>query len=351
MHSSIIMHELTNWVRSGLGTTMPNPSVASALLINQNLIGIGVHYGAGFAHSEVNTLRYGHGKELGGGELYITLEPCAHTGRTPPCTDAIIQAGIKRVVYGYRDPHVLVQGKGIATLQRAGIQCIYCPVETLDHLYQPYAHWCKTGQPWVTAKLAISAEGAVAGVGGKPIAITSQLFNDWVHAQRKQSDLILATGKTILSDNPQLNARYQGECIGKPLAILDKKGTVPLNALCLERASQVLMYTACFNQAVYEKQGIECINLFSTEDKLNLSLLLKDLGKRGFHTVWVEAGPTLFMALCEQKLVNRAVLAKSSHSLGPHAKPTLAKTFDITQGSKTSQTYQMGPDKVTLVDF
>ncbi len=354
MISDSILNKITALAKKGQGFTAPNPAVAAAVVLKDSLQCMGVHYGAGFDHAEVNALRYVQHKDLSQGVLYVTLEPCCHYGRKPPCVDAIVRAGINQVVYGYRDPNPLVGGQGVAALMKAGLQCKHMPTAAIDDLYRPYTHWCLTGQPWVTAKLALSAEGAVAGARGLPVAITGDIFNRWVHEQRGHSDMILTTGKTVLQDNPILNARIAGESFAKPLAIIDRLGRTPLMAQCLQNSAETTLYTSktMKHGHCYEKQGISCIRVPETMDgQLCLSTIIQDLGRQGMHHVWVEAGPTLFMALHEHNLLKRAIVARSRRILGPEALLGLPQGFDLYRDAQCVDEQWMGEDKITIVDF
>ena len=354
MTDGFILGKIALWAKKGLGSTVPNPTVAAALTLKDSLRCVGVHYGSGFNHAEVNALQYVRNKQLSEGVLYVTLEPCCHHGRRPPCVDAIVAAGIKKVVYGFTDPHPLVAGKGIAALMESGVQCTHVPTAAIDSLYAPYAHWCITGRPWVTAKLALSAEGAVAGVNGTPVTMTGNTFNRWVHEQRWHCDGILTTGRTVLQDNPALDARLNGERLPKILAIVDRAGVTPLDALCLQRAARVNFYTShrMDRSHGYERQGVRCVTVPElVGDRLCLSAILDDLGRQGLHHVWVEAGPRLFMALHENQLLNRAIVARSPCALGPGSLLGLPQGFDVCGGAQSVERQWMGQDAVTMVNF
>jgi len=187
------------------GFCAPNPSVGAVIVSGETIISRGHHVAAGHPHAEVDAL-----KKLPtvpkDARMFVTLEPCCHYGKTPPCTNAIIEAGIKEVIYAFRDPNPIVAGKGELVLQEAGIDCRQVSHPEIDRFYQSYAYWQANKKPWVTAKLAMTLNGKIAKEKGEPIAITSPALQEVTHQLRKQADGILTTVKTILADDPQLNA-------------------------------------------------------------------------------------------------------------------------------------------------
>jgi diaminohydroxyphosphoribosylaminopyrimidine deaminase/5-amino-6-(5-phosphoribosylamino)uracil reductase len=205
------------------GFCSPNPAVGAIIVKDHKVLATGFHLGPGTHHAEVDAIKKLSPAETAGATIYISLEPCCHFGRTPPCTDALIQAGIKRVVYGYEDPNPLVKGKSQSLLQAANISCDYLPIAEIDAFYQSYSHWHLTKMPFITAKIALTLDGKMAGKLGQPIAITGPALQEFTHQSRKLSDAILTTAETILKDDPQLNIRLKNTIFTKPIYILDRQ--------------------------------------------------------------------------------------------------------------------------------
>ena len=219
------------------GFCAPNPSVGAVVVKNNQVLASGSHWQGGAAHAEVAVLQQ-LSSTAKGATLYVTLEPCCHWGKTPPCTDLIIRQQIAEVIYAMRDPNPQVSGQGERILQQAGISCQPVVVEEVTQFYQSYNHWVHSGKPWVTVKLAMSLDGKIAGEGGRPVAITGADLTTHTHQQRKRADAILTTGRTICYDNPQLNVRLVRESYGKPVYVLDRHLTLPLDAQIFDTAER-----------------------------------------------------------------------------------------------------------------
>ena len=191
------------------GKTTPNPMVGTVLVKNNLIIAEGFHSRAGGPHAEVVALRKA-GNKARGADLYVNLEPCCHVGRTPPCTDAIIQSGVSRVFAGMKDPNKLVQGKGIRVLKAAGIKVSVGMMKNdCEKLNEVFVKVMKTGVPFVTVKTAMSLDGKIATREGDSQWISGIKSRDFVHELRNQNDAILVGTNTILKDNPQLTCRLK----------------------------------------------------------------------------------------------------------------------------------------------
>lgn len=316
--------------RTRRGFCAPNPPVGALIVRDGQVIATGYHFGAGFPHAEVEALKKVDNKAPEA-TIYVSLEPCCHWGRTPPCTDALIKANVKRVIYGYRDPNPIVSGKGEAALIAAGIACEYIAVPEIDAFYQSYQHWHRTKTPFITAKIAVSLDGKIAGKQGEPIQITGQALKEFTHQQRKDSDAILTTAKTIILDNPQMNVRLQSETIAKPIYILDSELNLPLDAKLFETAKSITVFHA--KRAANERQqaltelGVRCISVEENEG-LNLNQVIEFIGKDGIHDLWVEAGGKCFAAFVNQKLVQRAFIYIAPWVMG-EGMPAFTETLDL----------------------
>lgn len=293
------------------GFCAPNPAVGAVLTLNHKIIATGYHHACGSPHAEVEALNKVNNQALGA-TLYVSLEPCCHWGRTPPCTDAIIQAGIKRVIYGYQDPNPKVGGKGAALLQANGIECEHLSLPAIDAFYESYQHWLKEKIPFVTAKIALSLNGKIAGKEGERISLTGQVLQEFTHASRKATDAILTTVRTVIQDDPQLNARCTPDIIAKPIYILDSQLQLPLTATLFKTAKSLSLFHAKTADAMRQQQltdlGVRCIAVDSNADGLDLQQVVRYIGQEGVHDLWVEAGGKCFAAFVTQKLLQRAYL-------------------------------------------
>ncbi|MES2614668.1 MAG: bifunctional diaminohydroxyphosphoribosylaminopyrimidine deaminase/5-amino-6-(5-phosphoribosylamino)uracil reductase RibD, partial [Bdellovibrionota bacterium] len=234
MHE-IFLERTLQLAESRRGFCAPNPSVGAVVVKNGKIIAEGFHWERGKPHAEIEALNK-IGDEAKGSHLYVSLEPCCHYGKTPPCTKAIIERGIAKVVYGFQDPNPIVCGKGEAQLRAAGVECQFHPTQSISHFYRSYSYWHKTKKPWVTLKIALSFDGKVSGPQGDPVQITGLECQKFTHENRKKSDAILTSAKTIICDNPQLNARIDNEINAKKVYILDRNLSLPLNAKIFKTA-------------------------------------------------------------------------------------------------------------------
>lgn len=328
------------------GFCAPNPAVG-AIIVNQtnDIIATGYHLGPGQPHAEIDALnKIKEPTDLH--TLYVTLEPCCHVGRTPPCTDAIINAGFKRVVYGFNDPNPLVSGQGARLLYAAGIDCEHISIKAIDDFYESYAYWQQTHYPFVTAKLALTLDGKIAGKHGEPVQITGSALNAKTHLFRKASDAILSTVKTIIADDPQLNARIENNTFAKPLYLLDSQLQLPLNAKIFITAKHITVFHAHdANQDkknALMKKDVRCIAVNSSDNRLDLTQVLQHIGQEGMHDLWVEAGGQCFSALIDKKLIQRAYLYLAPRWLGD-GKSAFKNDFLLPRG-KSTQWQQHGDD-------
>ncbi len=294
MHEKFLKQALTKaWC--GRGFVAPNPAVGAVAVRGETVVASAFHEGVGHDHAEKRVL-----DELACDcediTLYITLEPCNHFGRTPPCVDAIIANKVRRVVYAYQDPNPLVVSRNTPELLRAhGIEVIHYPMPEINAFYASYAHWIKTGRPWVTVKIAQSLDGKVAGKNSKRVQLSNATCDQFTQYSRQHTDVILTSTRTILIDNPYFTARYQDKVQQKPVAVIGHtKLEGDLNILSTAKA----LYT------------------YQTH---NLSDVLDSLGEAGFHDVWVEAGSQLFTALHTEKLVQTTHIYLTPKVLGQDA--------------------------------
>jgi diaminohydroxyphosphoribosylaminopyrimidine deaminase/5-amino-6-(5-phosphoribosylamino)uracil reductase len=294
------------------GFCAPNPAVGAVIVRDQKIIATGYHDGPGSAHAEVDALNKLPADAVRSATIYVTLEPCCHFGRTPPCTDALIQAGIKRIVYGFRDPNPIVAGKGEQALKNAGIDIEHISLPEIDAFYQSYQHWHQTQKPFLTAKIALSIDGKIASKSGAPIAITGAELHEYTHTRRKQSDAILTTAKTIIADDPQMNVRLGSQTIAKHLYILDSTLALQPTAKIFTTAQSVTIFHAEDASSPQKdhiiKMGVHCIPIMKTPNGLALDQVITHLGNDGKHDVWIEAGGQCFSTFIAEKLLQRAFI-------------------------------------------
>lgn len=317
MHKRFLLAALDQaWL--GRGICAPNPSVGAVAVHNEQIIAQSWHRGAGSPHAEQLLLEK-LPKNLLGVTLYVTLEPCNHWGKTPPCVDAIIQYGIERVVYAYRDPNPLIVANNTPDLlQQSGIDVLHYPLAEVDAFYQSYSYWTITKKPWVTVKMAQTMDGKIAGAQGKQVPISNASCAEFTHQKRLHSDAILTTVRTVNQDNPSLNVRLSNTSVAKPVAIIDSRGTLNPKAKLLTTAKHCHIYHD-------ENHQIDALpNCFyhsmpTNKGQLDLEAIIRHLGSLGYHDVWVEAGGKLFTALHQARLVNKTFLYIAPSILGQEA--------------------------------
>jgi diaminohydroxyphosphoribosylaminopyrimidine deaminase/5-amino-6-(5-phosphoribosylamino)uracil reductase len=328
----------------GRGQCAPNPAVGAVIVKNNQVIGRGYHHSAGKAHAEVEA--FNHCQENpSGATIYVTLEPCCHWGRTPPCTDSIIRAGIKTVYFGFFDPDPRVVNRGMQTLQAAGVDCFYLPLAEIDVFYTSYHYWQRNKLPWVTAKLALSLDGKIAGENNKRVSITGKIANEFTHLQRKRADAILTTSRTVNIDNPQLNVRIHDKIFSKKIYILDRKLEINKSSEIFKTAKDISIFHAQQITAQYANTQLHSVPL-SNENELNLQEVLKIIGSEGVHDLWVEAGGILFNALLKAQLINKVYLYVALKALGEKATSAFIEASDLFSSAKKITWNTLGRDGV-----
>ena len=328
--SSRMMSRAFELARAALGTTSPNPAVGAVIAHGSQIVGEGATQPPGGPHAEAMALRAA-GAEARGATLYVTLEPCNHTGRTPPCTDALIDAGIAAVVVAVGDPDPRVSGSGLQRLRESGIDVSLgdgAPAGAL--FYEAYSHHRRTGRPFVTAKFAASLDGRIASTSGDSRWISGPQTLRWAHQHRPHFDAILVGVETIVIDNPQLIARperWSGP-IPQPLrVVLDSRGRTPLDARVLEGqdANPTLIATtdACESswRGAMSARGVELAVLEAGPDgRVSLSALLRLLGQdRGVVNLLVEGGGEVLGSFFDQRLVNKVSAVVAPMLIGGNA--------------------------------
>lgn len=337
------------------GFCYPNPSVGSLIVDkNKNIIAEAYHRGPGLPHAEIEALTLIDFKVPADSTLYVTLEPCCHWGRTPPCVDAILQSGIKRVVYAFQDPNPSVSGKGAEILKSAGIQCDQIKLKSITQFYKSYTHWQLTKTPFVTAKIALSLNGAIANANGDPIQITGDELRKFTHQSRQFADAILTTIDTVMHDDPQLNVRLNDITLAKPIYILDSFLRLPHHAKLFKTAKSITVFHGnqinLGKRAQLISQGVRCVELKHTEDGLNLHQAVVLIGQDGIHDLWVEAGGKCFASFVYYKLLQRAYIYISLHWLND-GKMAFPMGISLGEMSQTITWRQFGNDVLCDIQF
>jgi diaminohydroxyphosphoribosylaminopyrimidine deaminase / 5-amino-6-(5-phosphoribosylamino)uracil reductase len=304
------MQRALELARQGLGFVEPNPMVGAVVVDDQGqVVGEGWHERFGGPHAEVNALASA-GEAAQGATLFVTLEPCCHFGKTPPCTQALIAAGIRRVVIGSPDPANHGNGSGADKLKDAGIEVDYECRRQADELIAPFTKLTRQGTPWVHAKWAMTLDGKVATHTGSSQWITNESSRATVHRLRGRMDAIITGIGTVLADDPLLTARPAGPRTATRV-ILDSKCRIPLTSQLVRTAGQIPTIVATTRDAPLEhisrlqQQGIEVLVLSSAvSERPSLHELLHKLGSRQMTNVLIEAGGTLMGDFFDFQLIN-----------------------------------------------
>ena len=387
MHEPFLLAALDQ-ARLGRGMCAPNPSVGAVAVHEEKIIAQSWHRGAGTPHAEQLLLEQ-LPEQCANITLYVTLEPCNHWGKTPPCVDAIIKRGFKKVVYAYRDPNpIIINNNTPRLLSEHGIDVLYFPLPAIDAFYESYRYWTLTHKPWVTVKMAQTMDGKIAGAAGERVTISNAICADFTHNQRLHSDVILTTARTVNQDNPLLNVRLSEDVVAKPVAIIDSHLKLNPEATILASAKHCHIYYDASHPLEMAHQNSTCLttnpfptsrdlsagsrNIYASLDtadkprdvggvgmgeslrtcyampardgRLDLEAVICHLGELGYHDVWVEAGAALFHSLHLARLVNRTYLYIAPTVLGDEA---VSGYHDATYFNQAPQvTWQIMGDNV-----
>ncbi len=296
------------------GRTSPNPMVGAVVVRRGKIVGEGYHSRAGHPHAEIEALRRA-GDEARSADLYVNLEPCCHFGRTPPCTDAIIQAKIKRVFVGMKDPDSQVNGKGLRLLKAKGIVIVLGVLkEESLKLNESFIKVMKTGMPFVVLKTAMSLDGKIATRSGDSRWITGKLARNHVHNIRSQVDAIMVGTETILKDNPRLTCRLGTDTVKHPVRIiLDRRNRIPLTAKVFRNSrSQQIIYVTGSDissrrlKALIDRK-VEILNGKYSKRGFHIKPLLKELANRDMNSILIEGGAELNASVVKADVVDRIV--------------------------------------------
>ena len=309
--------------QKALGRTSPNPMVGAVVVRRGRVVGEGFHSRAGQPHAEIEALRRA-GDKARSADLYVTLEPCCHFGRTPPCTQAIIEAGIKRVFVGMKDPNKQVSGKGLRLLKKHGIVIVSNVIrEQCLKLNEFFVKKMKTGMPFVILKTAMSLDGKIATRCGDSRWVTGELARNQVHKIRNHVDAILVGTETVLKDDPRLTCRLKTRQVKHPARIiLDRRNKIPLTARVFKNSrSQKVVYVTGLDissrrlKTLTDKK-VEVINGKLLNNRFDIKYLLKELASRDMNSILIEGGSELNASFVKAGMVDRVVTFISPKLIG-----------------------------------
>jgi diaminohydroxyphosphoribosylaminopyrimidine deaminase/5-amino-6-(5-phosphoribosylamino)uracil reductase len=342
--------------KKGRYTTDPNPRVGCVLVRDDVVIGEGWHVKAGQGHAEVEALK--NTPDAKGATAYVTLEPCSHQGRTPPCCDALIKAGVSRVVAAMQDPNPLVSGKGLERLKAAGIEVVSGILqEDAQALNRGFIKRMTENRPFVRSKLAMSLDGRTAMASGESKWITSDKSRADVQRLRAESSAILTGISTVLADDPALNARIDGDVLQPVRVVLDTHLNMPVTAQMAKLPGRSLILTCAEDQQkqqALQQAGFEVYQLPGKDGRLDLHAVMEFLAGQQINEVLVEAGSVLNGALLDEGLVDEYVIYMAPCILGDQGRglftlPGLQQMADKKQ-LKLRDVRQVGPDlKLTFI--
>jgi diaminohydroxyphosphoribosylaminopyrimidine deaminase / 5-amino-6-(5-phosphoribosylamino)uracil reductase len=361
-HDIRFMEHALELARKGVGLASPNPTVGCVVIRDGQIIGEGVHQYERRDHAEIVALKSA-GERARGATLYVTLEPCNHTGRTGPCTEAIISAGVQRVAAAIEDPNPVNSGRGFARLGEAGIEVVtgICE-EDARRLNEPFACWIQTKKPFVTLKSAMTLDGQLAlrqsekkdarntGRRGRSGWITSEESRAEVHRMRHASGALLTGIGTILADDPLLTDRSGLPRRRRLLrVVLDSKLRLPPKSRIVQTAdNDLLVFTATSSNSAkartLRKAGVEIVRAKTKAGRIDLQAVLAELGRREILSVLLEAGPALNGAALAAGIVHRLFLFYAPKIAGEISVPLAVSPNLKLPGLQNIRTHEFGPD-------
>jgi diaminohydroxyphosphoribosylaminopyrimidine deaminase/5-amino-6-(5-phosphoribosylamino)uracil reductase len=322
------MLQAINLAKSALGRVSPNPAVGAVIVKDAAVIGEGCTQPPGQDHAEEVALKQA-GASTRDAVMYVTLEPCCHFGRTPPCTKDIIATGISEVHMATLDPNPLVSGKGKAELEEAGVKTYIGEREQeAQQIIEAYAKFITTRKPFVIAKYAMSVDGKIATESGDSRWISNESSRNHVQQMRYEADAVMVGVGTVLTDNPRLSVRIGDTEIqsSKLRIIVDTKGRTPINAKLFTEQGKTLIATTDLidkeEEQRYRELGVEVLKLPVTHGLVDLEALLKGLGERNITSVIAEGGGILLGSLFSQKLVDKVAAFIAPKIIGGKESPT-----------------------------
>lgn len=299
----------------------PNPKVGCVIVRNGHILGEGYTQPAGKNHAEIEALNeaVSRGEDCRGATVYVTLEPCAHFGRTPPCADALVRAGVSRVIAAMEDPNPLVAGKGLEKLKAAGIHVI-CGIlaDEAREMNRGFLSRVERGRPWVRMKVAASLDGKTALSNGESQWITSEKAREDGHRWRMRADAIMTGIGTVIKDNPRLNVRLP-DAVRQPVRIVvDSQLKTPLDARVLEEGKTWIFSANAspYKIGAMQEKGVRVFSTINNTGRVDLAEMMETLAKQEINEIHVEAGATLNGALMQESLVDEMLIYLAPCFLG-----------------------------------
>ncbi len=357
---SKFMREALRQARKGLGRTSPNPVVGAVIVKEGKIVARGYHHRAGLPHAEVEALSK-LGGQAPGATLYVTLEPCNHFGRTPPCTEAILRSGVQRVVVGMRDPNTEVSGGGSEFLRTNGVEVDAGVMESeCRRLNEAYLKFLFHRRPFVIVKSALTIDGWSATATGDSKWITNEGSRHFVHGLRNQVDALMVGVGTVLADDPSLTTRLKGRRGRDPLRIVvDTNLRIPLDAKVLDHKStaQTLIVTGAHTPPEklerYQKKGVSLLTCPLKGERIDLGALMDILGERSVMTLLVEGGASIIGSMLRERLIDKFFIFTAPKLLGGDdgismASGPGARTMDDCLGLRDLEMRRFGGDILTV---
>jgi diaminohydroxyphosphoribosylaminopyrimidine deaminase/5-amino-6-(5-phosphoribosylamino)uracil reductase len=316
-----MMKRALSLARKGIGRTAPNPAVGCVIVQGGEIVGEGWHRKAGTPHAEIHALRRA-GERARNADVYVTLEPCSHFGKTPPCADALVRAGVDRVFVGMIDPNPEVRGKGVEILRAAGIEVFSGILEgECRRLNEPFIKHVATGLPFVILKSAMTLDGKTATAAGDSKWITSGKSRDYVHKLRGIVDGIMVGVGTVIADDPQLTCRTSGKGKDPVRIIVDSRLRIPLSARVLSQDSEAKTCIATILRGSEKMDelralGAEIISCRELNGRVDLGDLLRRLGAMGMQSLLLEGGRELAGEAMRLGLIDKYLLFYAPKLLG-----------------------------------
>jgi diaminohydroxyphosphoribosylaminopyrimidine deaminase/5-amino-6-(5-phosphoribosylamino)uracil reductase len=333
MDHKVYMQRAMTLAALGKGLVHPNPLVGAVIVKDDQIIGEGYHQRYGGPHAEIVALNQAT-QDVKGATMYVTLEPCSHHGKTPPCVDAIIAGGIREVFVAMQDPNPLVYGKGILKLKEAGIRVQTGVLKRqAKEMNERFVHYIKTKKPYIIVKSAISANQKITSASGQ--WVTSEASRTKVHELRAATKAVMVSVATVLADDPMLNVRHVASATQPIRVVLDSMGRTPTSAKVVQTAMDV-------PTTIYVKQGVDAtwkasmealgvivVEIFTQDERLPLSDVFDHLGQSLIDEVLIEPGSRLLQTLLSEKWINRWIVFQSDKREPEEQTSLLPFVYDI----------------------
>ena len=329
--NSIYMKRALDLAKRGEGFVSPNPLVGAVIVKNDEIIGEGYHQCFGENHAEINAFKNKvKDKDIAGATMYVTLEPCSHYGKTPPCAEAIIKSGVTKVIVGTLDPNPLVSGRGIKMLENSGIEVITGVLEDeCKQINEVFFKYIETKLPFVTLKYAMTLDGKIASHTGSSRWISNSLSREYVHELRHKNSAIMVGIGTVINDDPSLNTRLNIEGKLDPIRIIvDTKGKIPLESRVLNlnsSAKTIVATTSLIDQVKLNalKDKSVCVLICPcVNNQVDLNFLLKSLGTQGIDSILLEGGGELNFNMLNERLVDKVIAFVAPKIIGGYNSKT-----------------------------